>query len=69
MEKQIKLTPGYDPDKYRDELCKKGQRIRSTMTSQEYITYINERGKELSQLIKSGNVADIYKSDLKTKHG
>ena len=62
MREEIKLTPGYDPDKYRDELCKKGQSIRSTMTSQEYINYINERAKELSQLIKSGNIADIYKS-------
>ncbi|MCL2064014.1 MAG: hypothetical protein FWG98_06540 [Candidatus Cloacimonetes bacterium] len=65
MSKEIRLKPGYDPDKYRDELCKRGEKIRSTMTSQEYITYINERGKELSQLIKSGNVADIYKPEIK----
>ncbi|MCL2064338.1 MAG: hypothetical protein FWG98_08205 [Candidatus Cloacimonetes bacterium] len=61
--KKIKLIPGYNPDKYRDELCEQGNKIRATMTSEEYINYINEKAKELDELIKSGNLESFYKSE------
>jgi len=46
MGKEIKLTPGYDPDKFRDKLCEQGQKIRATMSRKEYIQYINDEARK-----------------------
>ena len=40
MKKQIKLIPGYDPDKYRDELCEISWKKSRAKTIEEHIKYI-----------------------------
>ena len=47
MKKEIELIPGYDPDEFRNQLCEKGEKIRKTMSQQEYLIYINEKAKKL----------------------
>ena len=46
MTTKIDLKPGYDPDKYRDELCEKAQLIRETMSLRDYMIYINEKARK-----------------------
>jgi len=43
MSEKIKLKPGYDPDKYRDELCEIYNREQGSMTDHEYMVFRNER--------------------------
>ena len=44
MSKEIELTPGYNPDKYRDEICERMQKIRKSMTDKEFLDYVNRYG-------------------------
>jgi len=40
--KEIKLNPGYDPDKYRDELCELSFKNQGTMSYREFMMLRNE---------------------------
>ncbi|MCL2064336.1 MAG: hypothetical protein FWG98_08195 [Candidatus Cloacimonetes bacterium] len=61
MSKEIELKPGYDPDKYRDKLCEQGRRIRETMSSHEYIQYINEEARKSPLFTKFENEDEALK--------
>ena len=47
MQQKIKLTPGYDPDKYRDELCEIFNLEQGTMPLRDYLILINEKVRML----------------------
>ena len=63
--KRIKLKPGYDPDKYRNKLCEQGRRIRETMSSQEYIKYINDEARKSPLFKKYENGDEALKTSGK----
>ena len=65
MATKIKLKPGYDPDKYRDELCAIGQKIRKTMTPREYLIYINEKARKSPLFTKFENEDEALKPEKK----
>jgi len=65
MKTKIILKSGYDPDKYRDELCAIGQKIRETMTRREYLIYINEKARKSPLFRKFENEDEALKPEKK----
>ena len=47
MRDEVKLKPGYDPDKYRDKLCEIFNKNQGSMSIQEYLAYRNEKVRKL----------------------
>ena len=47
MEKKIKLKPGYDPTKYRDEIRAELQKNRGSMTFEEHMKILYEETRKL----------------------
>ena len=63
MEADIKLTSGYDPDKYRNELCESSWITSGAKTLEEYVIYIKEKHRKFSEqrkaTIKTNNSINI----------
>ena len=62
---KIKLKSGYNPDKYRDELCAIGKKIRKTMSRREYLIYINEIARKSPLFRKFENEDVALKPETK----
>ena len=60
MKEEIVLKPGYDPDKYRNELCENSWIKSGAKTLEEYVLYIKEKHKKFAEnrkaLIENGKV-------------
>jgi len=60
MSSEIKLKPGYDPDKYRDELCEISWIKSGAKTLEEYLLYMKEKHRKFSEQ---------RKTEIKPQHG
>jgi len=61
MDRTIILTPEYDPDKYRDELCEIYINEQGSMTDHEYMIFRNERVRN-SPLFKKSKRPEVSSS-------
>jgi len=59
MKEEIVLKPDYDPDKYRDELCKSSWIKSGAKTLEEYVLYIKEEHRKF---------AEQRKAEIKNQH-
>ena len=65
MSKAIELKPGYDPDKYRDELCELSIKNQGTMSYREFMMLRNERVRKSPLFKKYENEDEALKPSEK----
>jgi len=49
MEKEIVLTDGYDPDKYRDDLCERSWKESGAKTVKQHLKYLMKKEREFME--------------------
>ena len=53
MEKEFILTDGYDPDKYRDDLCESSWKESGAKTIKQHFKYLMEQERKLIEKLNA----------------